>query len=128
MVSSIRNHYPDAMNNFGDRVRALREQAGLSQDEFAARIGMLRQNLSKIETGETRLPTKATQERIASGFDLDFDQFIARMRAVELTPEDDYDPDDRRRRVTIAVKEVKWTEDRERGIRALLDEWRKMDG
>lgn len=37
---------------FGERVRVLRVQAGLSQEEFAFRCGMHRTYLSDIERGE----------------------------------------------------------------------------
>jgi transcriptional regulator with XRE-family HTH domain len=36
---------------FGERVRTLRVQAGLTQDEFAEKCGFARSYMSRIETG-----------------------------------------------------------------------------
>ena len=45
---------------FGDRLRALREQAGLSIPQLADRSGIHRSQIYRIETGETPDPTWAT--------------------------------------------------------------------
>ena len=43
---------PDIIENFGQRVRALRKKAGLSQEAFAARCGLDRTYIGGIERGE----------------------------------------------------------------------------
>lgn len=45
--------------SFGDRLRSIRKEKGLSQDEFAALLGTSKQVLSRYETGQ-RIP-KITQ-------------------------------------------------------------------
>ena len=54
---------------FGLRVRALREQTGLSQERFADAIGAGRSHLWKIENGKTN-PTLEIIVRIARGLDI----------------------------------------------------------
>lgn len=50
---------------FGQAVRALRQERGLSQEEFAARAGVHRTYMGGIERGE-RNPTLTTIHKIAS--------------------------------------------------------------
>jgi len=49
---------------FGKNVRALRAEAGLSQDEFADKVGVHRTYMSGIERG-VRAPTIIVVEKIA---------------------------------------------------------------
>lgn len=49
---------------FGRNVRALRAEAGLSQDEFADQVGIHRTYMSGIERGR-RAPTIIVVEKIA---------------------------------------------------------------
>jgi DNA-binding XRE family transcriptional regulator len=51
---------------FGQRVRALRERAGVSQEDLAHAIGMSRRYMSGIERGEAN-PSLDQLVRIASG-------------------------------------------------------------
>lgn len=50
---------------FGQVVRALREERGLSQEEFATRAGVHRTYMGGIERGE-RNPTLTTIHKIAA--------------------------------------------------------------
>ncbi len=43
---------PDIIEKFGQRVRALRKKAGLSQEAFAAKCGLDRTYIGGIERGE----------------------------------------------------------------------------
>jgi transcriptional regulator with XRE-family HTH domain len=54
----------------GKRIRAAREAADISQEMFAARIGMTRTNYARIEHGRTNV-TIDSLVRIASGLGLD---------------------------------------------------------
>jgi transcriptional regulator with XRE-family HTH domain len=45
----------DPLKQFGDRVRALRERAGLSQEGLAAKVGVHRTYLGGVERGERNL-------------------------------------------------------------------------
>lgn len=51
---------------FGNRVRDLREAAGVSQEDLAWRCRLSRTYLSQLETGR-RNPTLAAIEKIAKG-------------------------------------------------------------
>jgi transcriptional regulator with XRE-family HTH domain len=59
----------------GARVKALREAAGLSLRDLAARSGVSAPMLSQVERGETS-PTLTVAARIAAGLDLRLSQFL----------------------------------------------------
>jgi transcriptional regulator with XRE-family HTH domain len=59
----------------GARVKALRESAGLSLRDLAARSGVSAPMLSQVERGETS-PTLTLAARIASGLDLRLSQLL----------------------------------------------------
>ncbi len=55
---------------FGDRLRALRETAGLSQEALAERAGLSAKAISAIERGERKRPYPDTVRRLVSALDL----------------------------------------------------------
>lgn len=57
----------DIRARFGRNVKALRTAAGLSQDEFADKVGIHRTYMSGIERG-VRAPTILIVERLAIAF------------------------------------------------------------
>jgi transcriptional regulator with XRE-family HTH domain len=59
----------------GNRIRALREAAGLSLRDLAERTGASAQLLSQVERGETS-PTLAVAEKIAAGLELTLSQLL----------------------------------------------------
>ena len=67
----------DAVNGsgIGNRVRALREQMGLSLRDLGERAGVSAPMISQVERGETS-PTLAVAQRIASGLDLSLSQLL----------------------------------------------------
>jgi transcriptional regulator with XRE-family HTH domain len=60
---------------FGERVRALRHQAGLSQAELAQRAGLAPSSVSKVETGQMS-PTYDVLLRLAKGLSLDLSDLL----------------------------------------------------
>jgi transcriptional regulator with XRE-family HTH domain len=52
------------METYGQRVAQLRDELGLTQTEFAARIGVPERTLQDIETGKVARPQRKTRERI----------------------------------------------------------------
>ena len=54
----------DIRKKFGKRLRALREERGWSQEEFADRAGLHRTYVSAVERG-VRNPTLSVLERLA---------------------------------------------------------------
>ena len=60
---------------FKDNLIELRKLNGMSQDEFADRIGVSRQTVSKYETGES-LPDIEKCKRIAEVFSVSMDDLI----------------------------------------------------
>lgn len=53
----------------GDRIRALREQKGLSQGQIERRTGLLRCYISRVENGHT-VPSIETVERLARALEI----------------------------------------------------------
>src|SRR2546422_623120 len=53
----------------GDRLRALREEKGLSQGDIENRTGLLRCYISRVENGHT-VPNIETLEKIAAAFEI----------------------------------------------------------
>lgn len=64
---------------FGECVRDLREEAGLSQVEFSDRCGFYQTYLSRIENGRAN-PTLNAIEVIANAFDLTVFDLFERIR------------------------------------------------
>lgn len=67
---------------FGEAVRLLRREKGISQDEFAAVADLHRTYVGGIERGE-RNPTLTTIHRIAMALEITPEQLLA--RAAEVT-------------------------------------------
>lgn len=64
---------------FGDQVRRLREQAGISQEDLAHEIGMSRRYMSGVERGEAN-PTLDQILRIAVGLGVDVAELMPSRR------------------------------------------------
>ena len=66
----------DVLARFGDRVRALRKERGLSQEAFAAACGLDRTYMGGIERGERNLALR-NLEKVADALNLSLaDLFI----------------------------------------------------
>ena len=62
-------------NEFKYRLRSLRQYAGLTQKEFAAKLGIAHGNVSKYELGET-LPPMDILAKIAGVFEVSTDYLM----------------------------------------------------
>jgi transcriptional regulator with XRE-family HTH domain len=60
-------HRTSAAHRIGRRVRELREERGWTQNELAAKSGMVYQAVSRLESGK-HPPNVATLERLAEAF------------------------------------------------------------
>jgi transcriptional regulator with XRE-family HTH domain len=65
---------------FGDHLRGLRKQAGLSQRELALQAGIDFTYLSKIENGRVDPPGEATMRALARTLGVDAEELLARAR------------------------------------------------
>lgn len=65
------------MPNFNKQLKMLRQEAGLSQQEFANRIGMSKSSVNMYERGE-REPGIETLEAIADYFNVDMDYLLGK--------------------------------------------------
>ena len=59
----------------GDRIYSLRKKLGLSQEEFARRIGVSRQVVSKWEMNQV-IPLTDKLEKISEEFNISYDEII----------------------------------------------------
>ena len=59
---------------FGDKLKELRKQHGLSQEELGRRIGVTKQSVSRSEAG--RLPTVEVMMRISDAFGVPFESLV----------------------------------------------------
>lgn len=64
------------MNNWiGQRIKELRKQTGLSQEEFAMKISMDRSYFASVEIGKRNISIN-NLEKIIKGFDISFEEFF----------------------------------------------------
>lgn len=68
----------DVRKKFGKRLRALREERGWSQEEFADRAGLHRTYVSAVERG-VRNPTLSVLERLAKALGIKLSELLATM-------------------------------------------------
>jgi transcriptional regulator with XRE-family HTH domain len=69
-------------SSFGAKLRLLRESAGLTQEELAARAGLTRNAVSALERGERRRPYPHTVRSLAEALDLSETERAALVAAV----------------------------------------------
>lgn len=74
------------MGNFQNIFKRLRMSSGLTQAEFAEKIGISRSTIGMYETG-AREPDFETLEAIADFFNVDIDYLLGRTDKTELLPE-----------------------------------------
>ena len=66
----------DVLSRFGERVRALRKERGLSQEAFAAECGLDRTYVGGIERGERNVSLR-NLETIAVALEISLTQLMA---------------------------------------------------
>ena len=67
-------------HNLGATIRKLREAKGLTQDQLATAVGMMRSNISRIEAAKHR-PTLETLEKIAKALRVSVADLVARRQS-----------------------------------------------
>ncbi|WP_367174285.1 helix-turn-helix domain-containing protein [uncultured Deinococcus sp.] len=78
----------------GRRVRTLRKQSNLSQDDLASRLGLLRTSITNIESGRQKL-TLASLYRLSAAFNISFDDLLPpRDQFIKQDPIQGFNPDD----------------------------------
>jgi len=63
------------LNDFGQRLKELRHQTGLSQEKFALKIGMDRTYYASVEAGKRNISLQNIQ-KIADGFGLSLSELF----------------------------------------------------
>ncbi|WP_083497852.1 helix-turn-helix domain-containing protein [Sneathia sanguinegens] len=63
------------LEEFGERVKELRKNIGLSQEKFALKINMDRTYLASVEAGNRNISLKNI-EKIADGFDMSISELF----------------------------------------------------
>lgn len=74
-VSSLFWKIENDMNRFGEKLRTLRKQRGLSQTELAEILGVQQSYVGKLERGE-RVPNVTMIRKVAELFNVSFDQLM----------------------------------------------------
>ena len=70
------------MNSVGYKIKELREEKGLSQEELALELNTSQSNLCKIETGTNEKIDFLFMQRVCDLFQVDFDYFVEREKVV----------------------------------------------
>lgn len=63
------------LEEFGERIKQLRKNIGLSQEKFALKINMDRTYLASVEAGNRNISLKNI-EKIADGFDMSISELF----------------------------------------------------
>lgn len=71
-------------NVFGNRIKALRLEKGLSQEEFGTPVDLSRSAVSQIESGQT-YPALETIDKIVKHYSINWDSLMAGITGQELT-------------------------------------------
>ena len=66
---------PDTKKLLGERIKALRRQAGLTQEELAEQVGLDARHLSRLEVGRN-FPSLDSLERIATVLNVPLVEFF----------------------------------------------------
>lgn len=75
----------------GERIKQLRTQAGLSQEDLADKLGLLRTSITNIETGKQKL-TLASLYSLSATFNLTFDEILPPVEGfIQKDPLDSFD-------------------------------------
>ena len=65
-------------NDLGNRIKALRQQAGISQEKFALKIGMDRTYYASVEAGKRNIAIQNIK-KIADGFGITLSELFKGM-------------------------------------------------
>jgi DNA-binding XRE family transcriptional regulator len=65
------------MKHTGARIKALRDQAGLTQTQLAEKAGLPQSHICRLETG-AHSPTRMTLEKLAAALEIDIELLDAR--------------------------------------------------
>lgn len=63
------------MDGLGQRIRFLRQQAGLSQESLAIKAHLSLRTIARLESGDLRQPHRSTIALLAQAFGLTPDEF-----------------------------------------------------
>jgi transcriptional regulator with XRE-family HTH domain len=66
---------PELLRNFGSRLRAIREQVGLSQEALAERAGLHRTYVSSVERGQRNI-SLANIQALADALGVDVEKLF----------------------------------------------------
>ena len=73
----ISDHHKSVASTLGDLLRSRREAAGLSLTQMAAKLGMSRPYLSRLERGEYTNPSCKMLVQLGKGLDIDTEDLYA---------------------------------------------------
>ena len=134
LLSRVNNHVTiGTMDTLGSTIKTLRFQKGISQTALADAVGLSRSHMGQIESGKIGLPNAEIRRRLAAALGVShLDLLVA---AGEISQAElgtvagivEQDPTDPRLELVQLVKQIRLTEDRTDGLRALLRGWLERD-
>ena len=72
-------HDDEVLGEFGRRIRSTRQEAGLSQEELAHRVGLHRTYIGSVERGERNIGL-LNIAALATGLEVDASVFVSGLR------------------------------------------------
>ena len=110
--------YNGAMVEFGERIYNLRRKSGLSQEEFAIKLGVSRQAVSKWETGQS-VPDSEKAAAIGAYFGVSLDWLINGTETAEPVAQTVAEPE-KQPAIVPEASEVKPVKKKAGVVRALI--------
>ena len=110
--------YNGAMVEFGERIYNLRRKSGLSQEEFAIKLGVSRQAVSKWETGQS-VPDSEKAAAIGAYFGVSLDWLINGTETAEPAAQPVAEPE-KQPAIVPEASEVKPVKKKTGVVRALI--------
>lgn len=93
---------------FGERLRRLRKSRGLSQEQLAAKAGMVREQIARYETGARKSPLAPAMRRLADALDVSVSELVGAVTLETSQAVDEYLRSDWAKAARPTAEEIEW--------------------